>query len=229
MLIRFRWKKLGTTWEPPGWRHPKNTSRILPTRPAAVHSISTPCRRSWRFDCSINILCFSMVCKSLLCEHPAVLCSTKRTESRRSRGNPSRTSDSRGEDASRCLILARLQNLSLFRCSIRITLNKREKRNMMKNLPRTKCTASSDMSNLLGRRFSFYLRSTNYAMRLFFLHGPSLKPRWFTTFIIIRTIEKIWRSYFYYRIYFSIVKIKVTVKLHEIHYSKLQMYLSIII
>lgn len=145
-VIRFRWKKWGTTWEQPVWRLPKNTFRILPTQPAVVRSISIPCKRSWRFDCSIvPFYSFRMVCKLLLHEHPAVLCSTRRAESRRNRRSPSRTSDPRERKrkrASHCLILARLQNLSLFRCSIRITIE-REKKERMKNLPRTKYTASN--------------------------------------------------------------------------------------
>lgn len=145
-IIRFRWKKWGTTWEQPVWRLPKNTFRILPTQPAVVRSISIPCKRSWRFDRSIVPFCsFRMVCKLLLHEHPAVLCSTRRAESRWNRRSPSRTSDPRERKrkrASHCLILVRLQNLSLFRCSIRITIE-REKKERMKNLPRTKYTASN--------------------------------------------------------------------------------------
>lgn len=142
-VIRFRWKKWGTTWEQPVWRLPKNTFRILPTQPAVVRSISTPCKRSWRFERSIvSFYSFRMVCKLLLHEHLAVLCSTRRAESRRNRRRTSDPRERKKERASHCLILARLQNLSLFRCSIRITIE-REKKERMKNLPRTKYTASN--------------------------------------------------------------------------------------
>lgn len=70
-IIRFRWNEWETTWEPPEWRHPKNTSKILPIQLATVHSISIPCKESWKFDCSINILYLTMmVCKLLLYEQP---------------------------------------------------------------------------------------------------------------------------------------------------------------
>lgn len=124
LLIKWnlfcRWKKWGTTWEPPGWRHPKSTSRILPTRPAAVHSISTRCRRSWRFDCSINTLCFSMVCKSLLYEHPAVLCSTKSDRIASKSGEILAERAIQEEMLLVAWFLPAYKNLSLFRCSIRI-------------------------------------------------------------------------------------------------------------